>query len=170
MLKIFVSLVLCSLASLSCCEQKEGWWTYRYCHGQHVSQFHVEGNHKPAWCSHADIISPLCYVRVRASISFIVELLLWRSALPFQFIIVHKEIVSVTVIYKGKNFCKTAFQIGTDQWNLQKQGRDQSMQEDYPTTEQWQIRKTRRLLRSAVHVYVQQMYSRVVFFSVTVTL
>ena len=37
--------------------------------------------------------------------------------------------------YYGKSSCKTSFQAGMDLQNLQKQGRDEIMQEDYPTTE-----------------------------------
>ena len=46
---------------------------------------------------------------------------------------------------RGKSFCKTRFEVGMDLQKVQKQGRDGKMQEDYPTSEQWQKRKTRTL-------------------------
>ena len=39
---------------------------------------------------------------------------------------------------RGKKFLeKTSFQVGVDLQTVQKQGRDENMQEDYPTSERW---------------------------------
>ena len=47
---------------------------------------------------------------------------------------------------KGKVSCEASFQAGTDLYKVQKQDRDENVQGDYRTTEQWKKGKTRRLL------------------------
>ena len=44
-----------------------------------------------------------------------------------------------SIQYKNqkKSFCKTSFQVGMDVKKVQKQGRGERTQEDYPTLEQW---------------------------------
>ena len=50
----------------------------------------------------------------------------------------------------GKSFCKTWFEVGMELKKVQKQGRDESTQEDYPTTAKIHIRSRVTFLRSFI--------------------
>ena len=40
---------------------------------------------------------------------------------------------------REKSFCKISFQVGMDLSKGQKQGKDEKIQEHYPTTERWRV-------------------------------
>ena len=63
----------------------------------------------------------------------------------------------------GESFCKTSLQVRMDLRKVQKQDRDERMQEEYPTLERWQKERQDGYLIMVVfaaEVHSQQIYHK----------
>ena len=72
-----------------------------------------------------------------------------------------RMIVSSYFLTREKSFCKTWFQVGMELKKVQKQGRDERTQEDYPTSAQIHTRCRVVFLRSfisALFLYLYQLH------------
>ena len=77
------------------------------------------------------------------------------------------------MLYKGKSFCKTSFQVGMDLKKVQKQGRDERTQEDYPKSAVYFCRCRVVFLRSFIstlflyffqlHLYLKSSFTETFF-------